>query len=65
MGNSLLDIIVFGRRAGRDAAAKSKEMAPPEGLNIDHLKAYHRELEETGAAGERVGPMLLPHYTHR
>lgn len=65
MGNSLLDIIVFGRRSGRDAAAKSKEMQVPTGLNLKHLDSFHKELEETGAADGRVGPMLLPHYTHR
>jgi len=65
MGNSLLDIIVFGRRAGRDAAAKSKEIPVPKGLNLEHVEAYHRELEETGAADGRIGPMVLPHYTHR
>jgi len=65
MGNSLLDIIVFGRRAGRHAAFVSKEMSVPAGLNLDHLDAFHRELEATGAADGRVGPMLLPHYTHR
>jgi aspartate oxidase len=65
MGNSLLDIIVFGRRAGRDAAAKSKEMPVPTGLNLKHLDSFHKELEETGAADGRIGPMLLPHYTHR
>jgi succinate dehydrogenase/fumarate reductase flavoprotein subunit len=65
MGNSLLDIIVFGRRAGRHAAAASKDAPLPEGLNLEHVEVYHRELEETGAADGRVGPMLLPHYTHR
>ncbi|MDW7739523.1 MAG: FAD-binding protein [Bacillota bacterium] len=65
MGNSLLDIVVFGRRAGRHAAARSKEMSVPEGLNLNHVETYHRELEETGAADGRVGPILLPHYTHR
>ncbi len=65
MGNSLLDIIVFGRRSGRDAAAKSRGITVPEGLNMEHLEAYHRELKQTGAADGRVGPILLPHYTHR
>jgi succinate dehydrogenase / fumarate reductase flavoprotein subunit len=65
MGNSLLDIIVFGRRAGRHAAAVSKELNVPVGLNMEHLNIYHQELEATGAADNRVGPMLLPHYTHR
>ena len=65
MGNSLLDIIVFGRRAGRNAAEQSKDMNVPEGLNLDHIESYHRELEQSGVPADRVGPMLLPHYTHR
>lgn len=65
MGNSLLDIVVFGRRAGRHASAVSKDMTVPTGLNIDHVDSYHRELEAAGAAADRVSPMLLPHYTHR
>jgi len=65
MGNSLLDIIVFGRRAGRDAAAKSKDMAVPAGLNLEHAEAYNKALEESGAGNGRVSPILLPHYTHR
>ncbi len=65
MGNSLLDILVFGRRAGRHAAAKSKEMEAPEGLNLDHLEQYQRELEQAGIGAERVSPVLLPRYTHR
>ncbi|MBM4235558.1 MAG: FAD-binding protein [Firmicutes bacterium] len=65
MGNSLLDIIVFGRRAGRHAAAASQDLSLPEGLNMGHLDVFHQELEATGAADHRVGPMLLPHYTHR
>jgi len=65
MGNSLLDIIVFGRRAGRHAAAKSKAAAAPEGLNLSHLDRFHQELKETGVAGDRFSPMLLPRYSHR
>ena len=67
MGNSLLDILVFGRRAGRHAAAASKEIKTPKGLNLEHVAHYHKELEENQVAGakERLSPMLLPHYTHR
>jgi len=65
MGNSLLDIIVFGRRAGRHAAVVIKDLEVPVGLNLEHLNSYHKELEETGAADGRIGPMLLPRYTHR
>lgn len=65
MGNSLLDILVFGRRAGRHAAAKSKEIEAPEGLNLDHLEQYHQELDQADIEAERVSPVLLPRYSHR
>jgi succinate dehydrogenase/fumarate reductase flavoprotein subunit len=65
MGNSLLDITVFGRRAGRNAAIDSQNLPVPKKLSLEHVEAYHRELDERGAADDRVGPMLLPHYTHR
>ncbi len=65
MGNSLLDIIVFGRRAGRHAAARRKDMKKPVGLNLDHLDRYHRELEQSGAAAERLSPLLLPNYSNK
>ncbi|MEW5783836.1 MAG: FAD-dependent oxidoreductase [Bacillota bacterium] len=65
MGNSLLDIVVFGRRAGRHAAMISKDAPVPGALTLDHVHGYHKQLEETGAAGGRVSPMLLPRYTYR
>jgi len=64
MGNSLLDILVFGRRAGRDAAAASREVTPGP-VSLEHVQSYQRELEEAGITGDRVSPLLLPHYTHR
>lgn len=65
MGNSLLDILVFGRRAGKSAAEKSREISTPEGLNLNHVASYHQELEKADAGKGRVGPVMLPHYTHR
>lgn len=63
MGNSLLDILVFGRRAGSHAGEKSKDVAV-EGLSLEHVKAYHKSLEENAIETDKVAPMLLPHYTH-
>ena len=63
MGNSLLDILVFGRRAGLHAGEKSKSINVKE-LNLKHVNNYHKELLENGVITERVSPMLLPHYTH-
>ena len=61
MGNSLLDIIVFGRNAGKAAAAKAKDVTLGE-MNIDHVEAYAKELEEAGLATDAVSPLLLPKY---
>ena len=61
MGNSLLDIIVFGRNAGKAAAAKAKEIELG-AMNLDHIDAYAKELEAAGLETGTVSPMLLPNY---
>ena len=61
MGNSLLDIIVFGRNAGKTASAKAKETTVGT-LNLDHVKAYVKEMEEAGIHSDIVSPKLLPDY---
>jgi succinate dehydrogenase / fumarate reductase flavoprotein subunit len=61
MGNSLLDIIVFGRNAGKAAARRAAETELGE-MNLDHIKAYAAELEAAGVAQEGVSPLLLPNY---
>ncbi len=63
MGNSLLDIHVFGRIAGKNAAIYAKEKAKEGKLTLDHVRAYHKELVEAGIVTDRVAPMLLPDYT--
>ena len=61
MGNSLLDIIVFGRNAGKAAAAKCKTVELGE-MNIDHVKAYADELNAAGVNTGKTSPLLLPKY---
>ena len=61
MGNSLLDVIVFGRNAGKKAAAKCKEVELGE-MNLDHIYAYEKELKAAGAETDKVSPLLLPNY---
>ena len=61
MGNSLLDVIVFGRNAGKKAAAKCKDVELGE-MNLDHVKAYDEELKAAGVETDHVSPLLLPHY---
>ena len=61
MGNSLLDVIVFGRNAGKKAAAKAKEVELGS-MNLDHVVQYAEELEKAGLHTGEVSPMLLPNY---
>jgi succinate dehydrogenase/fumarate reductase flavoprotein subunit len=63
MGNSLLDVLVFGRIAGRNAAAYARSGAHDGRMTLEHVRAYHAELERAGVKTDRVAPMLLPDYT--
>lgn len=63
MGNSLLDILVFGRIAGKNAATYAREKAMEGRFTLEHVRTYHKELEEAGIVTDRVSPMLLPDYT--
>lgn len=64
MGNSLLDIIVFGRTAGKNAAAKSKETEVGK-LSLDHVNAFAKEMADAGIKTDMASPKLLPDYTHK
>jgi succinate dehydrogenase/fumarate reductase flavoprotein subunit len=61
MGNSQLDLYVFGRRAGIAAAerAKTAEIGP---LNLDHINDYEKLLDKEGIETDRKTPMVLPEY---
>ena len=61
MGNSLLDVIVFGRNAGKKAAAKCKNVELGE-MNLDHIYKYAEELDKAGVHTDKVSPLLLPKY---
>ncbi len=61
MGNSLLDIIVFGRSAGKSAAAKAKDVTVGE-LTLDHIAAFENEIKDAGIETDNVSPKLLPDY---
>ncbi len=64
MGNSLLDVCVFGRIAGVNAALYAKEKAKEGRLTLDHVRRYHKKLEEARIITDRVAPMLLPDYSN-
>ena len=61
MGNSLLDVIVFGRDAGKAAAAKAKDVTLGK-MNLDHVEKYAETLKEAGIDTGMVSPQLLPDY---
>ena len=61
MGNSLLDIIVFGRNAGRHASEKAKSVQVGE-LSLAHIDAFNKELADAGAESGVASPKLLPDY---
>ncbi len=62
MGNSLLDITVFGRLAGESAGKYAGERADIGTLSVEHVRRFHKELEEAGIVTDRVSPMVLPDY---
>ncbi len=63
-GNSLLDVLVFGRIAGRNAALYAKEKAKEGRFMLDHVRKFHKELEEAGIDRGKVSPVLLPDYSN-
>jgi len=61
MGNSLLDVNVFGRRAGINAAkyVKKAKVGKPA---LDHPVRYEEELKKAKVETDRRAPVLLPDY---
>ncbi len=63
-GNSLLDIFVFGRRAGIRAAERAKVIKNG-ALTLDHVVQYEKELGRSGVLKKDVkSPLLLPDYRY-
>ena len=63
-GNSLMDVLVFGRIAGKNAALYAKEKARESRFTLDHVKRFHNELEKEGIDRKKISPMLLPDYSN-
>jgi succinate dehydrogenase / fumarate reductase flavoprotein subunit len=64
MGNSLLEINVFGRRAGRAAALRAREVELGK-LTLAHVDEWNKKLEESGIENPILSPILLPDYTRK
>ena len=61
MGNSLLDIIVFGRSAGQHAAQMTRT-TQLKTLTLSHVADYEAQLKDAGIDSDAVSPKLLPTY---
>ena len=65
IGNSTLDLFVFGRRAGKAAAEYAKKVKPGS-LTLDHVRQWQAELKKAGLADLRpISPLLLPNYARQ
>lgn len=64
MGNSLLDIIVFGRNAGKNASEKAKDVEL-KNLTLSHVESFEQEIENAGIKTDKVSPQLLPDYARK
>jgi succinate dehydrogenase / fumarate reductase flavoprotein subunit len=61
MGNSLLDILVFGIRSGENAAKKAKDTKFGK-LTLNHIEKYHDELRKAKIKEDKSSPLVLPDY---
>ncbi|MFC2061543.1 FAD-binding protein [Elusimicrobiota bacterium] len=61
MGNSLLDITVFGRIAGEQAAKNASKAASKE-LSLKHIEKYNKEIDKNKINTENLSPVILPDY---
>jgi succinate dehydrogenase/fumarate reductase flavoprotein subunit len=65
IGNSTLELFVFGRRAGIAAARYAREVKRGR-PTMEHVGRWQEELQQAGLAGQRpVSPRLLPDYARR
>jgi len=63
MGNSLLDIMVYGRIAGKAAGTYALGDAQDGKLHLDHVRKYNAEIKGLDVHPSRIAPLLLPDYT--
>jgi succinate dehydrogenase / fumarate reductase flavoprotein subunit/L-aspartate oxidase len=64
MGNSLLDLMVFGKRAGQTAAERAKALKQGK-LTLEHLSQFRAEAKRNHVSSGIVAPMVLPAYTRQ
>ena len=64
MGNSLLDLMVFGKRSGSTAAGRA--MSLPQGkLTLGHVTRFRAEAKKHRASADVTSPLLFPAYAKK
>ena len=64
MGNSLLDLMVFGKRSGLTVAARAQTI--PQGrLTLNHLQRFRAEAKKHRGTNQVTSPVVLPAYTEQ
>ena len=64
MGNSLLDLMVFGKRSGIEAASRAVSMSHGP-LTLNHLPSFRAEAKKKRGSAAVTSPMLFPDYTRK
>jgi succinate dehydrogenase / fumarate reductase flavoprotein subunit len=59
--NLLLDVLVFGRRAGKAATQRAKKTELGE-LTFEHVRKWQDELKKAGLEKRPISPKLVPDY---
>ena len=63
MGNSLLDLMVFGKRSGLTAASQASSASQGK-LTLEHLARFRKEAAKHGGFSS-VSPVILPAYARK
>ena len=64
MGNSLLDLMVYGKRSGLTAAARAKSGSQGT-LTLEHVKKFKDEARKHHVSADVISPMLFPAYAKK
>lgn len=64
MGNSLLDLMVYGKRAGTTAAIRAKSMEHGK-LTLAHLARFREDARKHGGPANITSPILFPSYVKK
>jgi succinate dehydrogenase/fumarate reductase flavoprotein subunit len=62
MGNSQLDLIVFGRRSGYWASERAKIGVKVGRLTMQHVYDYEKEVSALNIPKKKIAPIILPDY---